>query len=405
MFHRIFTHLAIVLGALAVLATGRRASAQNVPGAPAPYASIKSEKIDYHGPARQASYDLAGPTIQIGLIVPLQGPQKADGEAIVAAAKLALEDDAARGSFPGGCRLALAVGDESGPSWGRTSNALIHLVLDEQAIAVVTSANGSTAHLSEQVGNRLGVAVLTLASDKTTTQIDLPWIFRLAPSDTAQAQTIAKDIYTTRGFRRVLLVTESGHDGRLGEQEFLDAARELQVPQPARVSIDPLQPGTRAMLVAIRSQSPQAAVFWTSSNTAGELLRALREAKASLPVYLCQEAAQRSTGLNLSPNSQSTERTATSGVWSVARAKTAQAAYESFARRYQVATGALPSAVAAEAYDAVRLIARSVREAGPNRARVRDRIANDKELAGASGAISFDNEGNSLGGTQLVRLQ
>ncbi len=79
--------------------------------------------------------------------------------------------------------------------------------------------------------------------------------------------------------------------------------------------------------------------------------------------------------------------------------------YESFARRYQIATSKLPSSIAAEAYDAVRLIALSVREAGPNRARVRDRIASVKELAGASGTISFDNEGNSLGGAQLVRLQ
>jgi branched-chain amino acid transport system substrate-binding protein len=402
MLHRISTNLAVVFGALTVLAGSLRVSAQIAPLAPEPYASIKSEEIDYHGPGREASYDLAGPMIRIGLIVPLQGPQKADGEAIVAAAKLALEDDAARGPLPRGRHLALAVGDESGPSWGKTANALIHLVLDEQAIAVVTSASGSTAHLSEQVGNRLGVSVLTLASDKTTTQIDLPWIFRLAPSDTAQAKTIAKDLYRTRGFQRVLLVTESAHDGRLGEQEFLDAARELQAPQPARVSIDPLQPEAKAMLTAIRNQSPQAAVFWTSSNIAREMMRALRGAKIFLPVYLCQEAAQESVGLNLSP---SDEGAGGSGLWSVARAETARAAYESFARRYQAATGGLPSPVAAEAYDAVRLIALSVRQAGPNRARVRDRIANVKDLAGVSGTISFDNEGNCLSGAQLVRLR
>jgi branched-chain amino acid transport system substrate-binding protein len=401
MFQRVSMDFGVALGTLAVLAGGLWAPAQTAPGAPAPYASIKSEKIDYHGPGREASYDLTGPTIRIGLIVPLQGAQKADGEAIAAAAKLALEDDDALGALPGNRRLALAVGDESGPSWGKTANALIHLVLDQQAIAVVTSANGSTAHLSEQVGNRLGVAVLTLASDKTTTQIDLPWIFRLAPSDTVQAQTIAKDIYGTHGFRRVLLVTESSHDGRLGGQEFLDAAHELHAPQPARVSIDPLRPDAEAMLAAIRNQSPQALVFWTSSSTARELLRALRDAKTSLPVYLCQEAAQESMESDSPP---SAEKSADSGVWSVARAETTKATSERFARHFQAATGVLPGPVAAEAYDAVRLIALSVREAGPNRARVRDRIADVKNLEGVSGRISFDNEGNSVGDAQLVRL-
>ena len=200
----------------------------------------------------------------------------------------------------------------------------------------------------------------------------------------------------------MLLVTESSHDGRLGGQEFLEAARELHASQPARISIDPLQPDARAALAVVRNQSPQALVFWTSSSTARELLRALRDAKISLPVYLCQEAAQESMESDFPP---SAEKSADSGVWSVARAETTKATSERFARHFQAATGVFPGPVAAEAYDAVRLIARSVREAGPNRARVRDRIANVKDLAGVSGTISFDNEGNLLGGAQLVRLR
>jgi branched-chain amino acid transport system substrate-binding protein len=403
---QVSTSFVVIAASLAFLASAPPTRAQSDKGSPVPYASIKSRDVNYFGPGRETEYDLAGSTVRIGLLVPLQGPQKADGEAIVAAARMALDDDAAQGPLPEGRRLTLAVGDESGPSWGRVADVLIHLVMDEQAVAVVTSANGATAHLSEQVGNRIGVATLTLATDKTTTQIDLPWIFRLGPSDVLQARTIAESIYRDRGFRRVLLVTESDHDGRVGGEEFLRAANELHAPPPARLSIDPVQPDAGSVLNLIRRQSPETLVFWTRPNTARELLQAIREAGISLPSYLSQETAQRSVGLTFSPygatGGKESENTA---IWTVALAEFASPLREGFPRRYQMTTGAFPSPVAAEAYDAVGLIARAVRQAGPNRARVRDRIANVGNLTGGSGTITFDNEGNARARIRLVRLQ
>ena len=403
MIPRTLSSFAAIAVALVVPTSAPVAQAPSESAAPVPYASIKSNDINYLGPGRAASYDLGGSTVRIGLIVPLTGPNKPDGDAIIAAARLALEDDAAQGPLPGNRRLALATGDESGPSWGRVANSLLHLVQNDRAVAIVTSPNGSTAHLSEQVGNRLGVAVLTLASDKTTTQIDLPWIFRVAPNDTVQAETMARDIYDSRGFQRVLLVTEDNHDGRLGGKEFENAVRALHAPPPIRVSVDPSKPDSGALLATVRSGSPQAVVFWTQSSTADVLVRALGEARVPLPIYLCQEAAQRGSD-NHSASAVANTASGISGVWTVTRAELTPSLQEDFAHRFRRATGTDPSVVAAQAYDAVRLIARAVRETGPNRARVRDRIAGARNLAGASGTLGFDNEGNSLGEAHLVRL-
>ena len=49
---------------------------------------------------------------------------------------------------------------------------------------------------------------------------------------------------------------------------------------------------------------------------------------------------------------------------------------------------------AAEAYDAVRILAASLRQSGPNRARLRDALAAVSAFPGASGGISFDHAGN-----------
>jgi ABC-type branched-subunit amino acid transport system substrate-binding protein len=58
-----------------------------------------------------------------------------------------------------------------------------------------------------------------------------------------------------------------------------------------------------------------------------------------------------------------------------------------------------------QAYDAVRVIAAALRQSGPNRARLRDRLAQMKNFPGESGVISFDRAGNDLAAVTLARLR
>ena len=370
-----------------------------------PYASIGSSGVTYAGPGREASFNLAGPTIHIGLLAPIHGPQQADGDAIVQAAKMAL-DDAQREPLPGGLHLDLDVADESVPPWGLLGDEIIHLVIQQKVIAIVTGADGVTAHLSEQIGNKIGVPTLTLSTDPTTTQINLPWIFRLGPSDTQQARLIAQDIYRTRGFQHVVLVTEGDHDGRIGGGEFIEAAHELGAPAPSSVVINPLQPDAGSLLELIKTHPPQAIVFWTDAEVGRKLLEALHLVGVHAPIYLSQETAQKGSGLEFRRlNTTGVKDPSGAGIYTVASAWDTSPSRESFARRYQAATGMLPGPVAAEAYDAVRLVAQAVRDAGPNRARVRDHVSATKNFAGVSGTISFDSQGNNRAGACLVRLQ
>jgi branched-chain amino acid transport system substrate-binding protein len=398
------TNFGAFAGVLAMLAGVATAGAQTPEGSAKPYASIASRGVSYVGPGREAASDLAGSTIRLGFLAPLHGPRKAEGDAIVAAARLALEDTS-QNPLPGGRRLELAIGDESGPSWGHTTDELIRLVLDQQAVAVITSANGSTAHLSEQVGNRMGVPILTLSTDETTTQIDIPWIFRLGPGDTEQARIIAEDIYRTRNLRRVLLVAESDHDGRLGGKEFQEAARQFAAPRVNSLSVDPLQPDTDSLLATIKKEFPEAIVFWTRPENACQLLNRIREDGIQTPIFLSQETAQGGYGLRFAlPDALESALDQGGGIWTVASAGAGGPLEESFARRYELLTGSQPSPIAAEAYDAVRLIVRALRDAGPNRARVRDQIARVHNDPGASGLISFDQEGNNRTQIRLVRM-
>jgi len=157
-----------------------------------PYAAINHDTVTYNGPGREADHDLAGSEIRVGLLLPLTGPRQAEGEALQRAAQLAV-DDANAARLPASPRLALVTRDESGP-WGQASAQIVHLIFEDQAVALITSAEGGSAHLAEQVGNKIGVPILTLSSDTTTTEINLPWICRLGPMAAAPPQAFTRHI-------------------------------------------------------------------------------------------------------------------------------------------------------------------------------------------------------------------
>ena len=375
-------------------------------GAPAsPYASIGANGVHYAGPGREAAFDLKGSTIRIGILAPTHGPQKADGEAIITAAKMAIED-ASRKPLPGGRHLALAIADESVPPWGILGDEIIHLVMQDKVVAIVTGADGVAAHLSEQIGNKIGVATLTLSGDDTATEINLPWIFRMGPSDAQQAEAMARNIYQVHGYRSALLVSEKDHDGKMASEEYVKEVNKLGAPVPASVAIDPLKPDADSLLAMIKTKSPEAIVLWTLPETAKELIHAIRAAGFNGPIYVSQKSAQTGSGLRFaSLNTGATKGFSGTELYAVDARQAESPLRASFARRYKLATGRLPSPAAAQAYDAVRLVAQAVREAGANRARVRDEISTARNLAGVSGAITFDSQGNNRAEVSLVRIQ
>ena len=359
---------------------------------PQPYAVISRDAVNYSGPGRDASYDLAGSEIKIGFLAPLSGPRRDEGQALLLAAQLAIEDEAAS-PLPEGRRLSIVPRDESGP-WGRASNVIVQFVYEDRAVAIVTSLAGGSAHIAEQVGNKVGIPIVTLSTDPTTTQINLPWIFRLGPTDTQQARAFARDIYIACKLKQVLLITENNHDGRIGGEEFQKAARASNAPPVVSLAIDPADSSSiSAVSQIITTQKPEALVFWTGHEMAARLVPPFRKAFPKARVYLCHEAAQAKFERDQE------------NIWIAAPRPAGSPLRETFEKRYRARAGILPLPAAAQAYDAVRVLAAALRRSGPNRARLRDALATLSSYSGASSIISFDHAGNDLSDLTIVSLR
>ena len=352
---------------------------------------IPRDEVNYSGPGRDASYDFAGSEIKIGFLAPLSGPQQDEGKALLQAAQLAIEDEAAS-PLPGGRRLSLVPRDQSGP-WGRASNEIVHLVYEDRAVAIVTCLDGGSAHLAEQVGNKAGIPLVTLSTDPTTTQINLPWIFRIGATDAQEARAFARDIYVTRKLKQVILVTENDHDGRVGAEEFQKAAHALNAPPVRYLTVDTADSNLDSVVSQLMTPQPDALVFWTVQEMAGRIVLSFRQAFPKALVYLCHEAAQADVGRDQG------------NIWIVTPRLAVSPVREAFEKHYRAGTDLFPTVAAAQAYDAVRILAAALRRSGPNRARLRDALAALPTYSGASGIVTFDQAGNDLSDVTLVKVR
>jgi branched-chain amino acid transport system substrate-binding protein len=353
-----------------------------------PYAVLPHDAVNYSGPGRDAAHDLKGSEIKIGFLAPLTGPHQTDGKALLEAAQMAIEDEAAT-PVPEGQRMAIIPRDQSGP-WGRASSEIVQFIYNDQAVAIITSLDGASAHLAEQVANKVGIPLVTLSSDPTTTQINLPWIFRLGLTDTQQARAFARDIYVARKLKKAIILTEDDHDGRVGGEEFQKAARGLTAPSAFQLAIDPADAKLDSVIAQVIAGKPEALVFWMEYDFAVRLVAMLRKSLPATPIYLCHRAAQGSFD--------------TGNLWTVTPSLARGRLRESFEKRYRARTGTVPVPAAAQAYDAVRILAAAVRRSGSNRARLRDALAGLSCYSGVSGAVAFDHAGNDVSDVTLVRF-
>jgi ABC-type branched-subunit amino acid transport system substrate-binding protein len=74
----------------------------------------------------------------------------------------------------------------SDQNWGAASTQLVHAVIDDQALAII-SLDRDAAHLAEQLALKAFVPVIALSNDKSLTATNVPWIFRLSSQATPAA--------------------------------------------------------------------------------------------------------------------------------------------------------------------------------------------------------------------------
>jgi branched-chain amino acid transport system substrate-binding protein len=391
--------------AVFVLAGAVATSAQDA--APARYGATPEELVPHRGfgePARRffaeapafrgpgvfAGDAARGASVRIGVIAPLSGDDVELGRRMLDGVALALDDANAAGGFRPGVPFVVNVRDEN-KSWGAAGDAAVDLVTNEGVVALIGALEDGASHVMTRVILKLEVPMVnTAGTDPTLTEHMIPWLVRTRPDDRQTCYALARRIFQEDRHERVVVFRSNDRYARAGIGEFNDAARRLRHPVLLEERYLASETSWPAQIERIRAAKPDAIVVWSRAATAGRVVRALREAGLRQPVYgperLADEAFVREAG-------DAAEGVVCTYPFDTRRT---DAAWVSFAARFRARFGREPEPFAAYAYDGVTYLVQAVREAGVDRAKVRDRLFALATYAGVTGVARFDTTRNNV---------
>jgi branched-chain amino acid transport system substrate-binding protein len=300
--------------------------------------------------------------------------------------------------------------------WGTGVSQLTRMVYDEAPIALIGSIDSATTHLAEQVVAKANLPLVSpIATDKSVTLAGVPWMFACAPSDAAIARVLVDDVLTALDGQgeRLALLTATDHESRMTTREVLREFSRRQRPPDFRFEVPPGTADITRQLSALAEARPAVVLLIAGAENAARLARAVRNLSAPqaadgsiapASILFASQSAARIRFLELAGDDAEGIR------FPVLAASPGSAAADTAARRFLeqfiAARQHPPDDAARLTYDATRLLLEAIRQAGPNRGRVRAALAELSPWQGIAGVIHFDGTGqNTRTDIRMATLQ
>jgi branched-chain amino acid transport system substrate-binding protein len=331
--------------------------------------------------------------VTIGLFLPTRGPGAEEGKQVRWGAEIALAEANRQGGLRG--RPFLLADAASDLKWEAAAGALVRLIYEEGAVAVVGALDARSAHLAEQIVTRArGQAVLVTpwASEATLTQIRIPWFFRIVPDDDRQARLLSGEIFSVRRIERVAVWVDDSLDARAAAASFGKAAP----PQSLSLFGAGAEEGSEALVSRAARGEFGAVVLFASQGTAIDLHLRLRGAG-----YRALIAGP----LRLAGPDLVREGSAAEGIVLVAPGRGDPRMLEEFERTFRVIHGVFPAPPALYGHDAVQIVIEAMRRAGTAGGKELGPALEGASVGGLTGVVTFDEHRSRGGALDLATLR
>lgn len=330
-----------------------------------------------------------GPSpIPIGFVGPLTGGSAALGLSLRNGARLAVEELNARGGVLGRPLLLAEADDEATPAKGAA--VARELIEKRGVVALIGPANTGVADAVGPVANQLRVP--NLCPSATGSKVNehfadgpLNFVFRLAASDAVQARMMVTEAFAARGrSRAAILADESpyGAQGRARVEALLEARG------AKAVSVGTFKVGATDMSAQVKAAQAAGAdvvLLYALGAEAAAVARAIGALGWKVEIIGTWNLANPVFLTTAGPAGDGAVMPQTF-IEAAAEAPAQRAFVQAYRRRYAVAHVDLAPA-AAQAYDAVKLLALAMAQArGTDAIKVRAALENlDGTYHGATG--------------------
>ena len=358
-----------------------------------PFADQRAQPTEYVGPGRELAPPASIETVAIGWFGPSDSAHPTAG-LMWQAACLAIEDANAAGGYNGApFRLVFAWSENP---WGSGIAGLARLVYDDDVWAITGAPDGPSAHLAAQIVAKARLPFVSpVATDQSTNLAAVPWVFSCESGNHVQVAPLASAVRDAAAVcdaangSHVAVISCTDHDSRLLVADLLAELHGLEVHPAAHLQFQPGDRDFTAALQHLDSLEPAAVVIIAGPLDGARFVQSLRAAGLTAPVFGGPSFARQAFLVAAGAAAEGT-------VFPLSWAQSGPGARSAeFARRFRARFGVEPDASAARTYDALNLLIAAIRQAGLNRALIRDAVRGMSPWNGASGSIAWDATGQN----------
>jgi branched-chain amino acid transport system substrate-binding protein len=329
----------------------------------------------------------AGGEIVIGMYGSLTGDGASFGQSSKEGTELAVDEVNAAGGLLGGRKFRLLIeDDQSKPE--EASNAVTKLISQDKVVAVLGEVASRRSLAAAPIAQRYQIPMITPSStNERVTEVG-DYIFRVCFIDPFQGEVLAKFAFNDLKARKVAILKDIQQDYSVGLTDSISrhfGALGGEVLPP--VSYATGDADFKAVLTQIRSQKPDAVFATGYYPEAAIITRQARELGLTMPIL----GGDGWVGDALKNGREALKNTFISNHYS---ADNPDPLVQNFVKTYKARFTREPDAIAALAYDAVKVLTDAMNRAmsteGP---KVRDALA-AADLPGVTGRLKMNAQRN-----------
>ena len=353
--------------------------------------------------------------IRIGFLGPIdKNPDQVFGQRMLNGAQLAVDQANLRGGYCGkpfrlmprndydNWQAKQVYGDNRPTSqdiWGSASNQTVKMVYDDKDWAIFGSISSESTHILLRVALRAEIPIVNSAStDPTIPETYIPWYFTDLQDDRVQANTLARYIYDDLKVKRVALLRVNNRYGRFGSPKFKDASQRLGHPVVLEQRYPAGTTDFRRYLNAIQDSRVDGIVLWNDQEQTAMILQQMHELGMKQRVF----GSYRTIGDDLIAQAGD-QAEGFEAVFPYDAARK-DSGWQKFNADYAATYHVKPEQFASLAYDAMNVLLGSVCEAGLNKGRIMDSLAQVYEYDGVTGHMVFDTNSKNTAPMYMARV-
>jgi len=339
--------------------------------------------------------------------VPMRGGMDLQGEPYVIGAMFAITGDASSLGIPerntaqmverminesggiDGHPIQIKIEDTKGENTDAL-NAAKRLVEKDKVLAIVGPSRTGTTMAVVDYMEKAGVPLVSCAAGIEIVEPARKWVFKTPQSDRMAAVAIIEYLRSEK-ITRIASISDTTDFGKSGLREIEKLMPAAGIDVVAKEEYGPKDMSMVTQLTKIKGTKVEAVVCWGTPPGPGIVAKNMRQLAMTIPL-VCSHGVANETFLK-------TAGEAANGVVlpagrllvvdQIPDSHPQKAMLKEYADRYQAEFGKPADTFGGHAWDAIQIVARALKDSGPDRAKLRDAIEQTRDFVGTAGTFSF----------------